>query len=61
MPSYTDFAYVTFTIGMAYAVSDTALQSNTIRRTASWHALVSYLLGAVILAVTINVVLDIAN
>ena len=55
-PRYTDFAYLSFTIGMAYAVSDTALQGHEIRRTALWHALVSYLLGAVILAVTINLV-----
>jgi uncharacterized membrane protein len=55
-PRYTDFAYLSFTIGMAYAVSDTALRGHTMRRTALWHALVSYLLGAVILAVTINLI-----
>jgi uncharacterized membrane protein len=55
-PSYTDFAYVSFTIGMAYAVSDTALKSHSFRMVALWHALVSYVLGAVILAATINLV-----
>ena len=53
-PTYSDFAYLAFTIGMAYAVSDTPLQSSAIRKKALWHALVSYVLGAIVLAVTIN-------
>lgn len=53
-PSYTDFAYLAFTIGMTYQVSDTALRNPLIRRTALWHALLSYLLGAGIIASTIN-------
>ena len=53
-PTYADFAYLAFTIGMAYAVSDTPLQSSAIRKKALSHALVSYVLGAIVLAVTIN-------
>jgi uncharacterized membrane protein len=55
-PSYHDFAYLAITIGMTYQVSDTTLQTTTLRRTALRHALLSYLFGAVILGVTINVV-----
>jgi uncharacterized membrane protein len=55
-PTYRDFAYVAFTIGMTYQVSDTELSSRTIRSTALRHALLSYLFGAVIIAMTINVV-----
>jgi uncharacterized membrane protein len=55
-PSYTDFAYVSFTVGMAYGVTDTALKTHTVRMAALWHAVVSYVLGAVILAATINLV-----
>jgi uncharacterized membrane protein len=55
-PRYTDFAYVAFTIGMAYAVSDTALEDSGIRRVALWHSVVSYLFGAVILAATVNLI-----
>jgi len=55
-PTYRDFAYVAFTIGMTYQVSDTELNSRTIRSTALRHALLSYLFGAVIIAMTINVV-----
>ena len=55
-PRYSDFAYLAFTIGMTFQVSDTNLQTAEIRATALRHALLSYLLGAVILATTINLV-----
>jgi uncharacterized membrane protein len=55
-PKYSDFAYVAFTLGMTYQVSDTDLQSPVMRATALRHALVSYLFGAVIIAATINLV-----
>jgi uncharacterized membrane protein len=53
-PDYRDFAYVAFTIGMTFQVSDTNLESKPIRRAATRHALLSYLFGAVIVAVAIN-------
>jgi uncharacterized membrane protein len=55
-PAYTDFAYLAFTIGMTFQVSDTNLTDSGIRRAALQHALVSYVFGAVILAATINLV-----
>jgi uncharacterized membrane protein len=55
-PRYSDFAYLAFTLGMTFQVSDTNLQTADIRATALRHALLSYLLGAVILATTINLV-----
>jgi uncharacterized membrane protein len=55
-PAYADFAYLAFTIGMTYQVSDTDLQTRTIRVTALRHMLLSYLLGAVVLATVINLV-----
>jgi uncharacterized membrane protein len=53
-PSYRDFAYVAFTIGMTFQVSDTSLTSQPMRRLALRHALLSFVFGAVILALTIN-------
>lgn len=53
-PDYRDFAYLAFTIGMTYQVSDTDLQTKTIRRTALKHALLCSLFGVAIIAVTIN-------
>jgi len=55
-PRYTDFAYLAFTIGMTFQVSDTDLKNSDIRGLALRHMLLSYLLGAVIVAVTINLV-----
>jgi uncharacterized membrane protein len=55
-PRYLDFAYVAFTIGMTYQVSDTNLTSEPMRAAALRHALLSFLFGTVILATTINVV-----
>jgi uncharacterized membrane protein len=55
-PDYHDFAYLAITIGMTFQVSDTDLSEKILRRTALRHALLSYLFGAVIGAVTINVV-----
>jgi uncharacterized membrane protein len=60
-PGYADFAYVAFTIGMTFQVSDTDLQTKAIRRTALRHALLSYLFGAVVIAVTINLLAGLAN
>jgi uncharacterized membrane protein len=55
-PTYLDFAYLALTIGMTFQVSDTNLTTKGIRRVALAHALLSYLFGAVILALVINVV-----
>ena len=55
-PRYVDFAYLAFTIGMTFQVSDTDLQTPAIRATALRHALLSYLFGAVIVATTVNLV-----
>lgn len=55
-PTYLDFAYLGFTIGMTFQVSDTNLTSKPIRRIALGHAMLSYVFGAVIVALVINVV-----
>jgi uncharacterized membrane protein len=55
-PRYTDFAYLAFTIGMTFQVSDTDLRSSVIRVNVLRHALLSFLFVAVILAATINLV-----
>jgi uncharacterized membrane protein len=55
-PTYLDFAYLALTIGMTFQVSDTNLMHKRIRRIALSHALLSYLFGAVIVALVINVV-----
>lgn len=55
-PSYRDFAYVAFTVGMTFQVSDTDVQKTEIRTTVLRQALISFLFAAIIIAVTINVI-----
>ncbi len=54
-PDYRDFAYVAFTVGMTFQISDTDITSANIRRTVLRQSLLSYLFGTVIVATTINV------
>ncbi len=60
-PQYTDFAYLATSLGMTYQVSDTNLGNHRIRAEALKHSLLSYLFGTVILAVTINLVIGLAQ
>ncbi len=46
---------------MTYQVSDTDLTKRSIRTTALRHALLSYLFGTVIIAITINVIAGLAK
>jgi len=55
-PTYIDFAYVAFTVGMTFQVSDTNITRRPIRRAILAHALLSYLFGVVIVGLTINIV-----
>ena len=55
-PDYSDFAYVAFTVGMTYQVSDTDIRNRLVRRTVLRHALISYLFGAIIVALLVNVI-----
>jgi uncharacterized membrane protein len=55
-PTYADFAYLAFTLGMSFAVSDTEPMATRIRRVALGHALLSYGFGTGVLAVAVNLV-----
>jgi uncharacterized membrane protein len=55
-PCYRDFAYLAFTLGMTFQVSDTDIKSRAIRSAALRHALLSYMFGTGILATTVNLV-----
>ena len=55
-PGYSDFAYLAFTVGMTFQVSDTDITAKDIRSTVLRHSLIAFGFGAVILAVTINLV-----
>lgn len=55
-PRYSDFAYVAFTVGMTFQVSDTQVDSWVMRRVVLRHSLLSYLFGAFIIATLINLI-----
>ena len=55
-PDYGDFAYLAFTIGMTYQVSDTAITERAIRRVVLRHAVLSFVFATAFIAVLINVV-----
>ena len=59
-PSYRDFCYFSFNLGMTYQVSDTSVSTTDLRATVLRHCLMSYLFGTVILAATISLVAGIA-
>jgi uncharacterized membrane protein len=55
-PTFRDFTYVGFTIGMTFQVSDTTLQNTEIRTTALQQALMSFVYYTMIIAVTVNII-----
>jgi uncharacterized membrane protein len=55
-PSYRDFLYFSYNLGMTYQVSDTNVTSSTIRAVVLRHTLLSYVFGTSVLATTINLV-----
>jgi uncharacterized membrane protein len=55
-PGYSDFAYLAFTIGMTFQVSDTDLKTKLIRKTALRHGLLSFMFSTCILATTVNLI-----
>ena len=60
-PSFSDFAYFSFNLGMAYQVSDTAVRSTQVRRVILGHCLLAYLYGTIVIASTINLVAGIGG
>ncbi|WP_242686227.1 DUF1345 domain-containing protein [Aeromicrobium sp. IC_218] len=60
-PTYSDFAYMAFTIGMSFAVSETEPTATRVRRVALGHALLSYAFGTGVLAVAINLVTNLGQ
>ena len=55
-PTFADFAYLAFTIAVTYGVTETTSKNCAIRLSALQQVMVAYLFGAVILAVTVQVI-----
>lgn len=55
-PTYGDFLYFSFTIGMTFQVSDVQIADSKLRRLVLLHSATSFFYSSVILALTINLV-----
>jgi uncharacterized membrane protein len=60
-PTYSDFAYMAFTVGMSFATAETEPTATRIRRVVLGHALLSYAFGTGVLAVAINLVTNLTQ
>lgn len=60
-PPFVDFLYFSGTIGVSYAVSDTDVSSSAMRSVLIVHAVLSFFLSTVVLASTVNLVLQMAG
>jgi uncharacterized membrane protein len=61
LPQYTDFAYMAFSVGMTYQVSDTNITTREMRSAVLRHSLLAFVFGTGILATTINLVVSLAQ
>lgn len=60
-PAYSDFAYLAFTIGMAYAPSEARPSRRDTRKVVLGHALLSYLFGTGLIAVAVSLVTNLGS
>jgi uncharacterized membrane protein len=60
-PTYFDFAYFAFTIGMCFQVSDVCVTSQQIRRAVFLQSVISFAYNTVILAFVLNLVFGLAG
>jgi uncharacterized membrane protein len=61
VPSYRDFFYFSYNLGMTFQVSDTSVSTSAIRAVVLRHCLLAYVFSTVILAATVNLVAGIAS
>ncbi|PYG99931.1 DUF1345 domain-containing protein [Arthrobacter stackebrandtii] len=59
-PQYMDIAYMAFSVGMTYQVSDTNITTRAMRSAVFRHSLLAFVFGTGILATTINLVVSLA-
>ena len=54
-PTYSDFLYFAFVIGMTFQVADVAIESPGLRRVALAQGVLAFLFNVIVLALTINI------
>ena len=53
-PVFTDFLYVSYAVGLTYAMSDTSLEASEVRRVVLFHSMVSFLFFSTVLSALLN-------
>ena len=60
-PAYSDFAYIAFTVGMAFAAPEAAPNDQGTRKVMLGHALLSYLFGTIAIAVAVSLITNLSG
>jgi uncharacterized membrane protein len=60
-PAYSDFAYMAFTVGMAFAAPEANPNDQETRKVMLGHALLSYLFGTVAIAVAVSLITNLSG
>jgi len=60
-PTFSDLAYISFTLGMTFQVSDNTIVGTNLRKVVLRHVLLSYLFGTVIVAATVNLLVSLGH
>jgi uncharacterized membrane protein len=60
-PAYSDFAYMAFTVGMAFAAPEAKPNTQATRKVMLGHALLSYLFGTVVIAVAVSLITNLSG
>jgi uncharacterized membrane protein len=55
-PVFTDFLYVSYAVGLTYAMSDTNLEDSSIRRAVLVHSIISFLFYSTVITAVLNLV-----
>lgn len=61
IPSFIDFLYLSYTVGMTYQVSDTSLTTGKFRQLVLVHSLVSFIFNTMLIATAINFVASLTS
>lgn len=56
-PTYLDFLYISFTVGLTYAMSDVNVTNEVQRRTVLIHSVISFFFYSTVLGVVLNAIL----
>lgn len=60
-PAYSDFAYMAFSVGMAFAPAETRPDRSDTRKVVLGHSLLSYLFGTGLIAVAVSLVTNLGS